>query len=122
MISFKKRIIVVREPISGLLGIHSLYGLVKSKIAFTQGESLYVVFFTKNHRRIKVLHIDAAGVDLTTRFLFKGIFMSDTSTDDYREINVEALQRLLFDGTLPDTPWQNPLAQVMFMRNEILTS
>ena len=66
MISFKKRIIVVREPISGLLGIHSLYGLVKSKIAFTQGESLYVVFFTKNHRRIKVLHIDAAGVDLTT--------------------------------------------------------
>ena len=111
MISFKKRIIVVREPISGLLGIHSLYGLVKSKIAFTQGESLYVVFFTKNHRRIK-----------TTRFLFKGIFMSDTSTDDYREINVEALQRLLFDGTLPDTPWQNPLAQVMFMRNEILTT
>ena len=48
--------------------------------------------------------------------------MSDTNTDDYREINAEALQRLLFDGTLPDTPWQNPLAQVMFMRNEILTN
>ena len=112
MLSFKKRIIVVREPISGLLGIHSLYGLVKSKIAFTQGESLYVVFFTKNHRRLKVLHIDASGVDLTTRFLFKGIFMSDTSNDDYREINIEALQRLLFDGTLPDTPWQKILISI----------
>ncbi len=120
MISFKKRIIVVKEPISGLLGIHSLYGLVKSRISFTQGESLYVVFFTKNNRRLKVLHIDPAGVDLTTRFLFKGIFMPGSGTDEYREINVEALQRLLFDGTLPETPWQNPLAQVMFMRNEML--
>ena len=68
MISFKKRIIVVREPISGLLGIHSLYGLVKSKIAFTQGESLYVVFFTKNHRRLKILKYEISYLSINTTF------------------------------------------------------
>lgn len=113
MINLKQRIVLVREPVSGLLEIHRLYGMVKSQFEPKADDDLYVVFYTKSYRRLKILHVNATGYDLTTRLLYKGQFGIDGSSEATLELTKAELYRLMFDGSLPNTPWINPLSELV---------
>ena len=115
----KSRIGLVRQEIKANLGIHKLYGLVKQILNPQCDEDLYVVFINKAHNRLLVLHVDPAGVDLTTRYLFKGLFAQSPYLNDITDLTLNDLRRLLFDGSYENYSWQNPLAKVYLTQNQL---
>ena len=109
-----KRIIVIKEPVPGIWGIHRLYvyGQVKEKFNPQSDEELYVVFYNKSYTRLKLMHVDATGYDLTTRILFSGKFSTDGKPDNLENLTEKDLRRLFIDGSLPNTSYQNPLSKI----------
>ena len=107
-----KRIIVIKEPVPGIWGIHRLYGQVKEKFNPQSDEELYVVFYNKSYTRLKLMHVDATGYDLTTRILFSGKFSTDGKSDNLENLTEKDLIRLFIDGSLPNTSYQNPLSKI----------
>ena len=91
-----KRIIVIKEPVPGIWGIHRLYGQVKEKFNPQSDEELYVVFYNKSYTRLKLMHVDATGYDLTTRILFSGKFSTDGKSDN---LDVNAILECPYSAT-----------------------
>lgn len=85
--------------------------MVKSQFEPKADDDLYIVFYTKSYRRLKILHVNATGYDLTTRLLYKGQFGIDGSSEATLELTKAELYMLMFDGSLPNTPWINPLSE-----------
>ena len=104
----KSRIVLVRQEIKANLGIHKLYGLVKQILNPKCDEDLYVVFINKAHNRLLVLHVDPAGVDLTTRYLFKGLFAQSPYLNDITDsLCVKLLATNFFSFFLKGGPGEN---------------
>lgn len=120
MSKVKTRIVIIKDPINGNQGIPSLKARVMAQFDPKPGEKLLVVFFTKNRKRCKVLQLDATGVTLAVRMLYTGSFLF-TGDEEVRDINILDLRRLLFDGTIFGSAWQNPLAEVSFDENDELS-
>ena len=115
------KIVIVRKTIPGTWGIHKLAALVKDNFVIEPGDELSVVFATHNYKRLKVVTVDATGVELRIRMLNKGIFctfvLNDDEDDDKNDsltplpLTAVKLKRLLFDGTV-EGAYQFPLSEV----------
>ena len=53
-----------RKTVPGVWGIHKLAALVKDNFVIDPGDELSVVFATHNYKRLKVVTVDATGVEL----------------------------------------------------------
>lgn len=104
------KIVIVRKTVPGTWGIHKLAAVVKDNFVIEPGDELSVVFATHNYKRLKVVTVDATGVELRIRLLNKGLFstfvLNDDEDDDKNDsliplpLSAADLKRLLFDGTL----------------------
>ncbi len=95
----KTRILLIREPIDGRLGIRRLSTWVKSWFNPGPDDEITVVFRNRNSLRLRVIHIDPTGESMLIRQLydhgkFKWLF------EDRHPITVEELRRLIIDGTV----------------------
>ena len=118
-------IVIVRKTVPGTWGIHKLAALVKDNFVIEPGDELNVVFATHNYKRLKVVSVDATGVELRIRLLNKGLFrtfvLNDDEDDDKNDsliplpLSAADLKRLLFDGTV-EGAYQFPLSEV-YLKN-----
>lgn len=121
------KIVIVRKTVPGTWGIHKLAALVKDNFVNEPGDELGVVFATHNYKRIKVVTVDATGVELRIRMLNKRLFRTFVLNDDENDekndfltplpLSAAKLKRLLFDGTV-DGAYQFPLSEVYLKHNK----
>ena len=121
------KIVIVRKTVPGVWGIHKLAALVKDNFVNEPGDELGVVFATHNYKRIKVVTVDATGVELRIRMLNKRLFRTFVLNDDENDekndfltplpLSAAKLKRLLFDGTV-DGAYQFPLSEVYLKHNK----
>ena len=114
------KIVIVRKTVPGAWGIHKLTALVKDNFVINPGDELSVVFATHNYKRLKVVTVDATGVELSIRMLNKGLFRTFVLNDDENDekndsltplpLSADKLKRLLFDGTVNGI-YQFPLSE-----------
>ena len=114
------KIVIVRKTVPGVWGINKLAALVKDNFVIDPGDELSVVFATHNYKRLKVVTVDATGVELRIRMLNKGLFrtfvLNDDNDDEKNDsltplpLSAAELKRLLFDGTV-DGVYQFPLSE-----------
>lgn len=114
------KIVIVRKTVPGVWGIHKLAALVKDNFVINPGDELSVVFATHNYKRLKVVTVDATGVELRIRMLNNGLFRTFVLNDDEDDekndaltpllLSAAELKRLLFDGTV-DGVYQFPLSE-----------
>ena len=114
------KIVIVRKTVPGVWGIHKLAALVKDNFVINPGDELSVVFATHNYKRLKVVTVDATGVELRIRMLNHGLFRTFVLNDDEDDekndaltpllLSAAELKRLLFDGTV-DGVYQFPLSE-----------
>lgn len=119
------KIVIVRKTVPGTWGIHKLAAVVKDNFVIEPGDELSVVFATHNYKRLKVVTVDATGVELRIRLLNKGLFstfvLNDDEDDDKNDsliplpLSAADLKRLLFDGTL-EGAYQFPLSEA-YLKN-----
>ena len=119
------KIVIVRKTVPGTWGIHKLAALVKDNFVIEPGDELGVVFATHNYKRIKIVTIDATGVELRIRMLNRRLFRTFVLNDDENAekndsltplpLTAAKLKRLLFDGTV-EGAYQFPLSEA-YLKN-----
>ena len=119
LLSSTGRIFLVLEPVSGRLGLPRLLARLSSN-SFNihwDGEAEITLITTNQRRnRLKILHIDSAGCDLTTRMLNHGTFkvlFADGCIP--RNLTRGDLERLFVDGTL-EGGYQNALSEELLKK------
>lgn len=99
------RVFLVRTPIDGRLGMHSLWnklggGSLGIKYDGDINKEVWVVAVTKNRRRLRILHVDAAGMSLISRRLWgTSKFQVMFDKGDAWTLTSAQLRRLILDGT-----------------------
>ena len=105
------KIVIVRKTVPGTWGIHKLAALVKDNFAIEPGDELGVVFATHNYKRLKVVSVDATGVELRIRMLNKGLFRTFVLNDDENAEKNDSLTPLpLSAAELKTVRWKETIS------------
>ena len=105
---------LVLEPISGRFGIPRLLAKLSSNslnINWDGEEEITILTVNSRRSRLKILHIDDVGCDLTSRVLNKGTFKVLFQENCIpKALTRSMLERLFIDGTM-EGDYQNELSR-----------
>lgn len=99
------RIYLIRQPVSGRTGIVKLWnmlcaGTLGVKFDVESPEEIWVLMVNRRRNRLRILHVDTWGYELTTRINFDGRFDVIFNEGGPQNITRGELRRLVLDGTV----------------------
>jgi len=96
---------LIRTPVNGRLGIKRLYAMLLGGlfgVRYDVTRELWLVMLNRRRNRLRILHLDAYGYDLTVRINRSGLFRVILDESPGQKLTRAQLRELCLTGTLEE--------------------